>query len=222
MDNDTTQHDESDAVQQAISTRVARLNTLPVDTTRLNQLLRDQIPLPRKHRPFLVFGWLAGAGAAACAALIIAAALLFTGTPRLSAAELAGVYRNLATQSSVMLPGAQATTPVRMAPGMMCTMKAGEMVSCCRQMVGKYRLTCVAVKSPSHARVVMVAGNSGTVNCPQGQAVIIAGRSYSLVVSGHINMLMRRVGKRWYCAMGSEKPSSLAQYLRQLAPNTRK
>ena len=222
MDNDTTQHGESDALQQAISTRVARLNTIPVDTTRLDQLLRDQIPMPRKHRPLPAFGWLAGAGAAACAALIITVALLFTGTPRLSAAELAGVYQNLATQPGVTLASGTATTAVPMAPGMVCMLKSGQMASCCRQTVGKYRLTCIAVKSPSNARVVMVAGSTGTVNCPQGQAVTIAGRSYSLVVSGHLNMLMRRVGKCWYCAMGSEKPGSLAQYLRQLAPNTRK
>ena len=221
MDDDMTQHDESDAVQRAISTRLARLNTIPVDTSRLDQLLRDQISMPRKHRPFLVFGWLAGAGAVACAALIIAAALLFTGPPRLSAAELAGVYQNLAVQPGVMLTGAQANSPVQMAPGMVCMLKSGQIASCCRQTVGKYRLACVAVKSPSRASVVMVAGNAGKVNCPQGQAVTIAGHSYSLVVSGHINMLMRRVGKRWYCAMGSEKPGSLAQYLGQIAPTKR-
>ncbi len=222
MDKHTTQPDESDALQRAISARVARLGTMPVDTSRLDQLLRDQIPMPGKQRRFLVFGWLAGAGAAACAALIIAVALLFTGTPRLSAGELAGVYRNLATQSTRAMTGGTTNSAVQMAPGMTCMLQSGQTASCCRQMVGKYRLTCVAVRSPSHARVVMVAGNVGTVNCPQGQAVTIAGHSYSLVVSGHINMLMRRVGKRWYCAMGSEKPGSLAQYLGQLAPNTKK
>ena len=222
MDNDTTQRDEGDAIQRAISTRLARLGTIPVDTSRLDQLLRDQIPMPRQHRRFLVFGWLAGAGAAACAALIIAVALLSTGTPRLSAAELAGVYRNLAAQPGVTMTSGTANSPVQMAPGMTCMMKSGQTASCCQQMVGKYRLACIAVRSPSHARVVMVAGNVGTVKNPQGQTVTIAGSSYSLVVLGHINMLMRRVGNHWYCAMGSEKPGSLARYLGQLASDTNK
>ena len=222
MDNYTTPREEGDAIQRAISTRLGRLGTLPVDTSRLDQLLRDQIPMPRKHRPFLVFGWLAGAGAAACAALIIAVALLFTGTPRLSAADLAGVYRNLAAQPAVTMTSGTASSPVQMAPGMMCMMKAGEMVSCGQQMVGKYRLACVSVRSPSHARVVMVSGDVGTVKNPRGQTLTIAGKPYTLDVSGHINMLMRRVGNHWYCAMGSEKPSTLARYLGRLASDTKK
>ena len=222
MDNYTTPRDEFDAIQRAISTRLARLGTIPMDTGRLDQLLRDQIPMPRKHRRFLVFGWLAGAGAAACAALIIAVALLSTGTPRLSAAELAGVYRNLAAQPGVTMTGGPVNSPGQMAPGMACMMKSGETASCCQQMVGKYRLACVSVRSPSHARVVMVVGNVGTVKNPRGQTVTIAGNQYSLVVLGHINMLMRRVGNHWYCAMGSEKPGSLARYLGQLTSDTKK
>jgi|GEM_PF-4384846 hypothetical protein len=217
MDQHTTQRDDSDAIQRAISARVARLGTMPVDTSRLDQLLRDQIPMPHKERRFLIFGWLAGAGAAACAALVIAVALLFTGTPRLSAEELAGVYRNLATQSTLAMSGGTTNSAVQMAPGMTCMLQSGETASCCRQRVGQYRLACVSLKSSSHARVVMVAGDVGTVKNPRGQAVSIAGNQYSLVVLGHINMLMRRVGNHWYCAMGPEKPGTLARYLGQLA-----
>ncbi|MGC8623990.1 MAG: hypothetical protein ACP5VQ_01835 [Phycisphaerae bacterium] len=222
MDNHATQRDEVDAIQTAVSTRLSRLGTIPVDTSYLDQRLWDQIPMPHQHRRFLVFGWVAGAGAAACAALIIALAMLFTGTPRLSAAELAGLYRNISTHSTLTATAGTANSGVQMAPRMICMLKSGETASCCQQMVGKYCLACVAVQSPSHARVVMVAGDVGTVKNPRGQTITIAGNRYTLDRLGHINMLMRRVGRHWYCAMGSEKPVTLAGYLRRLASGTRK
>ena len=218
MNNNTIPPEDADVIQQAVAARVGRLSTMPVDTSRLDQLLRTQIPVSRRNPRFWIFGSLAGAGVAACAAAIIAMAILFSGTPRLSAADLANVYQNMAGQPALAVTGSAATSKLQMAPGMICPLKAGETASCCQQMVGQDHLACVAVRSPSHAPVVMVAGNAGMVKGPRGQAVTIGGCQYTLDQSGHINMLMRRAGNHWYCAMGSENPATLASYLQRLTP----
>jgi hypothetical protein len=48
---------------------------------------------------------------------------------------------------------------------------------------------------------------------PAGKAVTIAGHEDTISQSGHVNMVMRKAGGRWLCAMGTQSPAVLDGYL---------
>ena len=197
-------------IQQAVSRRVARLATIPVDTSRLDVLLQRQVA----HGHSRVWLWWATPLVGVAAAVAIMLLLLFSAAPQISAADLAGVYSRL-TATNQPLSGTM-NMPAS------CQLKPGENGMCCRQMVDHQNLTCIRIDTHFGQPVVVVMANARRVKMPPagGEALIIAGHPYTLTHSGHVNMVMRRAGGKWFCAMGTQKPATLAVYLNRAANGT--
>jgi len=198
---------DGDGVQQAVSRRLARLATMPVDTSRLDAELRRRINR-RRPRKWL---WFATPLAGVAAALAVMVLLLSSGTPRLSAADLAGVYSHLTAAGQQFNEAGAMTMPMN------CRLMPGETAGCCRQLVDHRSVACVVIKTHLSQPVVMVMCNVKNAGMPSGRVVTIAGHAEVLSRSGDINMVMRRVNKHWFCAMGRQKPSVLAGFLDRTA-----
>ena len=194
---------DGDVVQQAVSRRLASLASMPVDTSRLDAELRRRIDR-RRPRMWL---WFATPLAGVAAALAVMVVLLSSGTPRLSAAALAGVYSHLTAANSEFHAGSAMTMPMN------CRLMPGETTACCRQSVDHHKVTCMLIKTHLSQPVVLLMCNVKNAGMPDGRAVTLAGRTEILSRSGNVNMVMRRVGQHWFCAMGTQKPSVLTVYL---------
>ena len=194
---------DGDVWQQAVSRRLASLASIPVDTSRLDEQLRRQI----NHRRPQMWLWWATPLAGVAAALAIMVALVTSTTPRLSAADLAGVYSHLAATDQPFAARGAMSMPMN------CRLMPGETAACCRQSVDHRKITCMLIKTHLSQPVVLVMCNVKNAGMPDGRAVTIAGRTEILSRSGNVNMVMRRVGKHWFCAMGTQKPSVLTVYL---------
>ncbi|MCL5945880.1 MAG: hypothetical protein M1472_03375 [Planctomycetes bacterium] len=206
MDNKPDHAEHGDIQQQAVARRLARLATMPVETRRLDETLRRQI----SRRPRLWLWWATPLTALA-ASLVIMIALFSSTTPRLSAADMAGVYWRLTSAKQPMV-GA-------MHMKMMCQLMPGEHGMCCRQMVEHQSLTCMCIHTRSGPPVVMVMGNVHHVEMPAlgKQSIMFAGHTYTLTHSGTLNMVMRCVNGKWFCVMGRRKPATLAAYMERTA-----
>lgn len=147
------------------------------------------------------------------AALAVIAVVLSSSVPRLSAADLAVVYSHLTAAGQQRNAG----TAGRANMPMNCRLMVGENATCCRQMVAGQKLTCMLIASASSKPVVLVTGNLQRINMPKGRILIIAGHANRESRSGNVNMVMRKTGGHWFCAMGIQKPAVLAQYLDRFA-----
>lgn len=206
---------DGDEIQRAVSRRVARLATMPGNTSGLDAALRRRIECRpgTKHRPRLWLWWAAPLTGVA-AAIIVMVVLVSSATPQISAADLAGVYSRL-TATNQPLPGTM-NMPA------FCQLKPGENGMCCRQMVDHLNLTCIRINTHSGQPVVMVMAKAAREKMPMigGDALMIAGHPYTLTHSGNLNMVMRIAGGKWFCAMGTQKPATLAGYLDRAANGT--
>ncbi len=208
MDHVSDKTVDGDVLQQAVSRRVARLATMPVDTSHLDEMLRRKIDRPPQRLPMWLWWTTPLAGVAA--ALAIIAVVFFASTPKLSAADLARVYSHLTSGSQQFNAGEMTNMPMR------CALMPGEKATCCREMVAHQHLTCMLIKRHSSQPVVLVACNL-RAKMPVGQEVTIAGHKDTFSRSGNVNMVMRRTGSHWLCAMGIQKPAVLAGYLDRAA-----
>ncbi len=206
---------DGDEIQRAVSRRVARLATMPVDTSGLDAALRRRIECRpgTRHRPRLWLWWATPLTGVA-AAIIVMIVLVSSATPQISAADLAGVYSRL-TATNQPLPGTM-NMPA------FCQLKPGENGMCCRQMVDHLNLTCIRINTHSGQPVVMVMADAARVKRPMMAVVTphFHGHTYTVMHSGNVNMVMRRAGGKWFCAMGTQTPATLAGYLDRAANGT--
>lgn len=198
------------AIQQAVSRRLSRLGSMPVDTRRLDEALRQQIDRPAQALPMWLWWTTPLAGVAA--ALIIVLVMVSSSAPRLSAKDLAGVYSHLATSRQ---PNTGMAAMNNMA--MNCRLMPGEMATCCRQTIGDKKMACMVIRSAKSRPVVLVACSNRRAKMPVGRLATIAGHIDIISKSGDVNMVMRKAGSHWFCAMGTQSPAVLGGYLNRAA-----
>ena len=210
---------------RAVSGRLSKLRTMPVDTTRLAESLREQVPQPcRQARP----GWfsLRSVRAVAASILLIGAlgAALFTTLSRpvlASPAQMARMHEDLVAgrmpvvqvdsidSANVLLAGQHPDSPE------VPELPAEHVMACCMKSVKNKKVACVLLKREGVPVSLMVA-RSEDMRAPTSGVVVRDGVRYHVQASGKLNMVMTERAGRWVCLIGELPAERLVDVATQL------
>jgi len=222
MDTGEQEHADSE-LDQAVSSRLGRLRALPVDTSRLEKMLRAQIPHPHRF-PLLQLSPLRAVAAVLLVALTFAAILWFTsGGPALASADqMAQMHQEMvAGRTSVMkadsieeankvLASQWPDAPDLPHP------PAAHVMACCMKDIRNKKVACVLLKSEGVA-VTMSVANAADMRQPRSPGIVRNGVTYHVEASKSLNMVSAVRDGRWVCLIG-QLP---AERLMDIAANLR-
>lgn len=206
-------HPSSNELDSATSSRLARLATMPVNTSNLdhrlhaalesNALDRSRSPRPRLVR-FL-------ATAAASIAILITVGLFLTNlgnTPVLaSPTNLARIHAEAidhrksestvttVEQANRVLAGQWSDTPLLPTPS------AGQLRACCVHSFKDRKVACL-ILDDGGTPLTMVVGHARDIRCPNGHVVERGGRKFTLHEVKDLRMVMTEHDGRYVCLMG--------------------
>jgi hypothetical protein len=223
---DTSEQDNDEQWQQAISTRLATLRNMPVDATRLERAIRAQIPQPAKEKNLT---WLRLRPLRAIAASFLVVGLLTavlvlstsSGPALASPAQMARLHEDLVSGKvpvmqvdSIDAANKALSNQWPQAPGVP-DVPADHVMACCMKSVKDKKVACVLLKREG-VPVTMTVANASDMQLPKSPKVSRNGTSYHVQSSGNLNMVMTERQGRWVCLIGelaSERLMDLADQL---------
>jgi hypothetical protein len=228
MTNDIRNDDESQW-DQAVSDRLAKLRTMPVETTRLGRALRAQIPSPANQEPtgrLRIFTRPMRAVAAGIAILLIAGVVLMStsgGPVMASPTEMARMHEDLVSGRVPVthVDTIEEANRVLLAqwpasPGIPDAPQAHVMV-CCMKSVKNKQVACVLLKGED-APITMAVANAADVKVPaSSNTVTRSGVEYHVQSSGAINMVSTQRNGRLVCLIGQVSAERLMDLATKLA-----
>ena len=209
-------------MEESTARRLARLRTMPVDTSRLEAAVRAQVRRPKsirdeqrqllQLRKRLVPAWLRPMQAAAAAVVLLAvavAALLSTsgGPAMASTVQMARMHEDLVAgripsvevdsigEANRVLAAKSADSPE--IPGV----PQEHVMACCLKNVKDKQVACVLLRSEG-VPVTMVVANAEDMRSPKSSTVRHGGLTYHVQSSGPLNMVMTERHSRWVCMIG--------------------
>lgn len=203
---DNPTNPNSDELDQAVAARLAKLQAMPMDLSRLQASIARDIPKPqsahlrsRLSRPLRI----------AAAFLVVSglvAAIIFSASPSTALASpqaLAAVHQSMATMPAVDTLDA-ATTALRSRwPGGDMQMGDDHMtMACCVHKIGRKNAACVAMKVDNAAVTMAVAKASDVKIDDATPSLTRDGVTYRVQSSGNLNMVMTQRQDVWLCVMG--------------------
>jgi hypothetical protein len=222
-----------DEMDQAISHRLARLRSMPVDTSGLERALYAHIPRRRGGRIFqlLALKPLRAAAASVLVLLTIVGVLLMTwNTPVLaSASEMAQMHRDIVANrisvvqvssmdeaSRVLVNQASRPPDLPQAPEahvMACDMKNIDLpqapkthvMACCMKNIKGKQVACVLLRSET-SPITMSIARAKDMRLPKVPGIDRGGVRYYVQSSGSLTMVSAERHERWICLIG-ELPS---------------
>jgi hypothetical protein len=225
---ETPEQDNDEQWQQAVSARLAKLRTMPMDATRVERAVRAQIPKPASER---VSVWrrprLRSIRAIAASVLVVglltAVLVLSTsGGPALaSPAQMARLHEDLV---SGKVPAMQVDSIDAANKALSSQWPEGPSVpgvpenhvmACCMKSVKDKKVACVLLKREG-VPVTMTVANAADMQLPKSPTVSRNGISYHVQSSGTLNMVMTERQGRWICLigeLGGERLMDLADQL---------
>jgi hypothetical protein len=204
---------------------------MPVETGRLEQLIRTQIPdvaaddaaEEREQSRWSIGWWLRPARAVAAAAILLVAMTVLvltnsSGEALASTTEMARMHEDLVSgrvpvmevtsieQASRMLAGKSSSVPALPTFGQGETAQPeAHVMACCMKSVQNKRVACVLMKSEG-VPVTMAVADANDVQSPKSRVVRDSGSNYHVETIGVLNMVMTERDGRWVC-MIAELPS---------------
>ena len=210
MTDDQEIQDPGDRLDQATAARLARLRTMPVDTSRLDASLRGVIPAPRRQRAGVIWGRPLRAAAAMLVTFGVVAAILLSssGGPALaSAAQMAQMHDDLVSgKTPVMRVGSvdEANRALNAqwpgSPGIP-SMPADHVMACCMKSVKNKKVACVLLRTETEP-VTMTVANASDMKMPTSPTQVRDGITYHVQSFNDLNMVMTERNDRWICLIG--------------------
>lgn len=212
-------------LDRATSSRLARLRTLPVDTSRVDRFLRQQIPQPGQQarqsllrmRPFR-----AVAASIAVLATIGAILLASSGGPALaSSAEMAQLHEDLVAGRIPTVKVHSIAEANRALADQSPQLPAvpdvprDHVMACCMRSVKSKKLACVLMQTEG-GPVTMTVANAADMRLPAAPAVVHSGVTYRVQKAGSLNMVMTERSGRWVCLIGQPSAEQLMDLAGQL------
>ena len=222
----TPENDNDEQWQQAVSTRLSKLRTMPVDATGLQCAIRAQIPQPAKERgPIRLFLRPVRAIAASVLVVGLLTAVLVLSTssgPALaSPAQMARLHEDLVSGAvpvmqvdSIDAANKALSSQWPQAPGMP-NVPADHVMACCMKSVKDKKVACVLLKRAG-VPVTMTVANASDMQLPKSPKVSRNGVSYHVQSSGKLNMVMTERQGRWICLIGETASEGLMDLADQL------
>ncbi len=210
LDNARESDRESD-MDRAIARRLAKLRTLPVDTTRLDRLLSAQLPDRAAKRGWPRIGLQpVRALAASVAILAVVGAILLSssGGPVLaSATQMAQVHEDMvAGRAPAMqvdsIAGANKALAAQWPQSPeIPNVPQDHVMACCMKSVRNKKMACVLLKSEG-VPVTMTVANAADMQLPAVPTVSHNGIDYRVQSVAKLNMVMAERNGRWVCLIG--------------------
>ncbi len=222
--------DRATDADRAVSARLARLRTMPVDTSRLERRLRAEIgdvgqtATPAASR--LRIGWSRFTKLAAAAVVLLAALVgvlvLTSGGPALaSATQMAQVHENIVSGrtpvmqvDSIEEAGRMLASQWPQSPNLPGVPEQ-HVMACCMQSVKSTKMACVLLKKEG-VPVTMAVARSADMRLPSSPTRTRAGVTYHVQSAGVLNMVMTERQDRWICLIGELSEERLMDLADQL------
>lgn len=197
-------------VEQAIADRLAKLRTLPVDTSRLDRALRARIPpVSARNSRF----WLRPVQAIAASFVLLSAltAVLFlnasSGPALAGAAEMAQVHEDMVSGRVPVMQVHSIAEANRMLASQspdappLPNVPQEHVMACCMKSLHNKKMACVLLKSDD-VPVTLTVANAADMKLPPAPTVDRGGVRYSVQAVGKLNMVMTEHDGRWLCLIG--------------------
>jgi hypothetical protein len=210
-------------LDRAVERRLARLRTMPVDTSRLEKAILAQIPRPQNEEPAeqqqrqrMRIGWLtairplrAVAASFLLLSAVIAGVLLFSsgGQALASASQMAQMHDDLVSGRTPVMQVSSIEEANRALsgawPGGPSVPEAPQshVMACCMKSVKGKKVACVLLHNEGEP-VTMTVANASDMRLPKSPTVTRAGVTYHVQSSGGLNMVMTERNGRWVCLIG--------------------
>jgi hypothetical protein len=203
---------------QAIAARLARLRTMPVDTSRLEKALSRKIPKPSPvwaHR-LLQIGPLRALAATLAILSILGAVFFMTSSrPALASAEqLAQIHQEMVSGKTPVMHvdsiAAANRTLAEKSPEspQLPTVPADHIMACCMTNVKDKKVACLLLKDGG-IPVTMTVARAADMRMPTSPTQIRNGITYHVQAVGRLNMVMTERQGRWVCLIGETPADQL-------------
>jgi hypothetical protein len=195
--------------ERAVSRRLSKLRSMPVDTGRLEAAVRAQLPqrtLP--HKKLWLSRWSVRAVAASIllvGAIAMVVLLATISRPALaSPAQMARMHEDLVAGKTpaVQVDSIDAANKVLAGEHPQCPtlpdVPADHVMACCMNSVKDKKVACVLLKREGVPVSLMVA-RSRDMRVPSSPVTYRNGVPYHVQASGNLNMVMAERHDRWVC-----------------------
>jgi hypothetical protein len=225
---DDIRNEDAAKWDQAVSERLAKLRTMPMDTSRLERALRSQIP-PSTQEPvrrMRLFTRPMRAVAAGIAILLMVGVILMStsgGPVMASPTDMARMHEDLVAGRVPVTRVETIDEANRVlvaqwpaSPGIPDAPQAHVMV-CCMKSVKNKQVACVLLKGED-APITMAVANAADVKVPPSSSTIThGGATYHVQSSGAINMVSTERNGRLVCLIGQVSAERLMDIATKLS-----
>lgn len=208
-----SQQHNPEALDAAISQRLAKLRSRPVELGSLQKAIEREIPRQKNHSllHLLAIRPLRAVAAMLTVGVTIAAIVLATASsPAIaSSQELLRLHESVISQvqqtpgdssEEIARAAINGQWPAKAASGESCP--RGAQMPCCVHRLGGSQATCVLL-SIDGVPVTLAAADAVEVRMPAMEKVTQRGVTFHVQNARNINMVMTERGGKWYCLMGN-------------------
>lgn len=223
------QHHHDDEAMQAVSKRLAKLRTRPVDHTTFDARLRAALPkqLSNTHGRLLMWPFASPLRAVAASLvvgiLLAAIVLMSTSSPALATPQrMADIYnsavdgKNHPTTVSSANEAREALRRKWPDAPVVPEVEDLQLMHCCVHEIGRKQMACVTFLVEEQP-VTLAFASTRDVRSPHGETKMIDGQSFVVGSADGVNMVMSERGGTWMCLMGKlsvERLSEIARTIR--------
>jgi anti-sigma factor RsiW len=213
---------ESQRLDNAVSHRLSKLRSVPVDTSRLDAAIRRRIPR-REPMVLRLFRPLNAVAASMLIVGLIAAILLSSSSGQVlaSPAQMAQVHQDLiANRDSIMHVNSIDDAARVLAGSMNGSMRLpaprnGQVMACCMKSIRDKKIACILLETDNKLVTLSVARGSD-MRMPNAPSVERDGTKFFLQSYDSLNMVSANRQGHWVCLMGEIPTDRLVKLGAQL------
>jgi hypothetical protein len=202
------EHDE--ALDRAVSARLAKLRTMPVDTSNLDKALRAQIPSSRHEWRIISLRPLRAVAASIVLISAIAAAIMLStssGPALAEPAQMAQVHLDIVSGRIPVMQVASIEAANKMlnaqSPGAptLPEIPDSHVMACCMKSVHNKRMACVLLKDEG-VPITLAVARAADMKLAPAPVTTVNGIEYRVQKVGDLSMVMTEQGGKWLCLIG--------------------
>jgi hypothetical protein len=222
--NNEYQDEHDEALDQEVYVRLAKLRTVPMDTSNLDKALRAQIPSPRREWRIRSFGPLRALAASIVLVSAIAAAIMLSassGPAFAEPAQMAQVHQDIISGRIPVMQVASIEAANKMlnsqSPGAptLPQMPDSHVMACCMKSVHNKKMACVLLKDEG-IPITLAVASAADMKLAVAPVTKRNGIDYRVQKVGDVNMVMTEQDGKWLCLIGQVSADHLMDVAAQV------
>jgi len=222
--SDEYRDEQDEALDQAVSARLAKLRTMPVDTSNLDKVLRATIPSSRREWRILSFRPLRALAASMVLVSAIAAAIMLSASsgPALAEpAQMAQVHQDIVSGRIPVMQVASIEAANKMlnaqSPGAptLPQMPESHVMACCMKSVHNKKMACVLLRDEG-VPITLAVASAADMKLAPAPVMKRKGIDYRVQKFGDLNMVMTEQNGKWLCLIGQVSADHLMDVAAQV------